>query len=260
MFWHYRKVLRDRAAGMVFDWRRGYGLSYRLFIAFVVSVAFWGGIYTFLQVDKAGSVELEKNEIDIAVVDLDADQNRWLAELIDRKTLFQQRWNVNDSTVIDHVVEEAMAATFPRSYEPTLRQISLPQPEASLKNLPGMEPDVLPRPDAVASVRYASDKENWRIEVKVIEGPDGLKPFGFPFEWPQDPKLMSEGEIWAIVLTADWRGSVVAVESWWEKANDVRTQPVLERLRSATIESLSKKGSLRTWRLEAEVVNRLSVQ
>ena len=55
-------------------------------------------------------VELEQNEIDVAVVDLDAEQNRWLAELIDRKTLFQQRWNVNDSTVIDDVVEKAMAA------------------------------------------------------------------------------------------------------------------------------------------------------
>ncbi len=106
MFWHYRKVLRDRAAGMVFDWRRGHGSSYRLFIAFVVSVAFWGGIYGFLQLDDAGSVELEQNEIDVAVVDLDAEQNRWLAELIDRKTLFQQRWNVNDSTVIEHVVEK----------------------------------------------------------------------------------------------------------------------------------------------------------
>jgi hypothetical protein len=258
MFWRYRKVLRDRAAGMVFDWRRGHGSSYRLLIAFVVSVAFWGGIYGFLQVDEAGSVELEKNEIDVAVVDLDAEQNRWLAELIDRKTLFQQRWSVKDPTVIDNVVEEAMAATFPRGYDPTLRQISLPQPEASLANLPGMGPDALPRPDAVASVRYATEKEDWWIEVKVIEGPDGLDSFRFPFEWPQDPKLMSEGEIWAVVLIADWQGSVVAVESWWEKANDVRTQPVLERLRSAKIEPIIKKGSLRTWRLEAEVVNRLS--
>lgn len=258
MFWRYRKVLRDRAAGMVFDWRRGHGSSYRFFIAFLFSVAFWGGIYGFLQLDDAGLVELEQNEIDVAVVDLDAEQNRWLAELIDRKTLFQQRWNVNDSTVIDHVVEKAMAATFPRGYEPTLRQISLPQPEAGLADLPGMGPDALPRPDAVASVRYATKKENWWIEVKIIEGPDGLKPFDFPFDWPEDPKLMSEGEIWSIVLTADWRGSVVAVESWWEKANDVRTQPVLERLRSAMIEPVTIKGSLRTWRLGAEVVNRPS--
>ena len=91
-------------------------------------------------------------------------------------------------------------------------------PEAGLADLPGMGPDALPRPDAVASVRYATKKENWWIEVKIIEGPDGLKPFDFPFDWPEDPKLMSEGEIWSIVLTADWRGSVVAVESWWEKS------------------------------------------
>lgn len=68
MFWRYRKVLRDRAAGMVFDWRRGHGSSYRLLIACVVSAAFWGGVYGFLQLDDAGSVELEQNEIDVAVV------------------------------------------------------------------------------------------------------------------------------------------------------------------------------------------------
>ena len=79
MFWHYRKVLRDRAAGMVFDWRRGYGLSYRLFIAFVVSVAFWGGIYGFLQVDKAGSVELEKNEIDNQTIKFISKRTAWCA-------------------------------------------------------------------------------------------------------------------------------------------------------------------------------------
>ena len=38
MFWRYRKVLRDRAAGMVFDWRRGHGSSYRVLIAFAECV------------------------------------------------------------------------------------------------------------------------------------------------------------------------------------------------------------------------------
>lgn len=256
MFWRYRKVLRDRAAGMVFDWRRGHGSSYRLMIAFVVSATFWGVVYGFIQVREVGSVELEKNEIDVAMVDLNADQNRWLAELVDRKTLFQQRWDVSDPTLIDHVVDEAMVATLPSVYAPTLRQISLPKPEVKLANLPGMGPDALPRPDTVASVRYGTKKGNWRIEVKVVEGPEGLKPFDFPFGWPQEPKLMSEGEIWAIVLTADWRGRVVAVEGWWEKANDVRTQPILDRLRSVMIEPVPEEGSLRTWRLEAEVVNR----
>jgi len=89
MFWRHRKVLRDRAAGMVFDWRRGHGSSYRLLIAFVVSGAFWGGIYRFVQVREVEPVELAQNEIDVAMVDLDADEYRGLAEVIDRKTLFQ---------------------------------------------------------------------------------------------------------------------------------------------------------------------------
>lgn len=256
MFWRHRKVLRDRAAGMVFDWRRGHGSSYRLLIAFVVSGAFWGGIYRFVQVREVQPVELAQNEIDVAMVDLEADEYRGLAEVIDRKTLFQQRWNVSNSNVIDQVVAEILAATTPRVYEPTLRQVSLPEPEVKLANLPGMGPDALPEPDAVASVTYASEEPNWWIKVKVVDGPAGLKSLDFPFEWSQDPNLMSEGEIWSIVLTADWRGRVVAVEAWWEKANDVRTGPILNRLRSERIEPLPKMGPLRVWRLEAELVNR----
>lgn len=260
MFWRHRKVLRDRAAGMVFDWRRGHGSSYRLLIAFVVSAAFWGGIRGFVKVREVEPVETEQNQIDVSMVDLDSSLNGGLAELIDRKTLFQQRWKVSDATVIDRLVEDTLAATTPRVYEPTLRQISLPKPEVKLENLPGMGPGALPKPDAVASVTYATKEANWWIEIKVIQGPPGVKNFEFPFDWAQDPKLMSEGEIWSIVLTADWRGRIVAVEGWWEKANDARTVPILERIRSEKIEPMAEEGPLRVWRLEAEVVNRPTEQ
>ncbi len=92
--------------------------------------------------------------------------------------------------------------------------------------------------------------------AEVVEGPEGLAPFAFPFEWPDDPKLMSEGEIWSVVLTADWRGRVVGVEGWWAKAEDLRTPVILEKVRSREIVLLSEKGPLRVWRLEARVVNR----
>lgn len=244
---------------MVFDWRRGHGSSYRFLGAFAVSAAFWGGIRGFVKVREGEPVNPEQNEINVTMVDLDANQYG-LAELIDRKTLFQQRWDVSDPSVIDRVVQESLAATTPRIYEPTLRQISLPEPEVKLANLPGMGPDALPSPDAVASVTYATGKPNWWIKVDIVEGPAGLKPFEFPFEWLKSPSLMSEGEIWSIVLTADWRGNIVAVEGWWEKENDVRTGTILDRVRNERIEPLPEKGALRVWRLEAEVINRPAEQ
>ena len=67
---------------------------------------------------------------------------------------------------------------------------------------------------------------------------------------------MSEGEIWSVVLTADWKGRVVAVEGWWEKSNDVRTAAVLSKIRSVEVKAQPKKGALRVWRLEARVANR----
>ena len=256
MFWRHRKVLRDRAAGMVFDWRRGHGSSYRLVVAIIVSASFWGAILAYVDVREAEQVDPVDDQIDVTIVDLDADQNRWLAELIDRETLFQQRWDTTDSTVIDEAEKRALDANSPRVYELTLREISLPAPETKLLNLPGMGPGELPSPDPVESVVFATPPVNWWVEVGVVEGPEGVAPFAFPFEWPDDPKLMSEGELWSVVLTADWRGRVVAVEGWWEKSRDRRTQVILEKVKSQEIAALSGKGPLRVWRLEARVVNR----
>lgn len=256
MFWRHRKVLRDRAAGMVFDWRRGHGSSYRLLIAILVSASFWGSILAYVNVREEARPDPPDQQIDLTVVDLDADQNRWLAEVIDRETLFQQRWDVADSGVIDQVVMEALMVDSPRVYEPTLREISLPEPKLELLNLPGREAGELPPPDVIESVNYAIPPINWWVEVEVIQGPEGLEPFAFPFDWPEDPKLMSEGELWSVVLTADWRGRVVAVDAWWEKAGDVRTPAILEKVRSQEVSVLPAKGPLRIWRLEARVVNR----
>ncbi|MFT6864603.1 MAG: hypothetical protein ACJAVK_003171 [Akkermansiaceae bacterium] len=256
MFWRHRKVLRDRAAGMVFDWRKGHGSSYRLVVAIIVSASFWGAILAYIDIREVIPLDPVDDQIDVTIVDLDAKQYRGLAELIDRETLFQQRWDTADSTVIDEAVVRALVADSPRIYEPTLREISMPAPETELLNLPGMGPGELPTPDPVELVVFATPPVNWWVEVGVVEGPEGLAPFAFPFEWPDEPKLMSEGELWSVVLTADWRGRVVAAEGWWEKVRDRRTQVILEKVRSREITALPEKGPLRVWRLEARVVNR----
>lgn len=241
---------------MVFDWRRGHGSSYRLLVAVIVSASFWGVILGYVEIREAEEPEPVDDQVDITMIDLDTEENRWLAELIDRETVFQKRWELEDSGIIDQVVVKALVADSPRVYEPTLREIAVKEPETKLLNLPGMGPGELPAPDPVESVVFATPPVNWWIEVDIVEGPEGFAPFAFPFKWPDDPKLMSEGELWSVVLTADWQGRVVAAEGWWEKARDRRTQVILEKVKSQRISALSGKGPLRVWRLEARVVNR----
>lgn len=256
MFWRQRKVLRDRAAGMVFDWRRGHGSARRFLLGFLISGSVWGFLFAYVQIRGPKPPILEDERIDLTLVDLDQEENRWLAELIDRETLFQQHWPVSQPERVEKYVQQTLAETSPQVYEPTLREIARPRIKPELSNLPGWEAGNLPEPDRVASVAFANPPVNWWIEVEEIEGPEGFEPFAFPFPWPEDPDLMSEGDSWAVILAVDWRGVVVSIDGWWERSDDPRTPAILEKIRARAFAQLSAEGPLRIWRLHASLVNR----
>ncbi len=255
MFWRHRKVLRDRAAGLVFDWRKGHGSARRFIIAGIVAASCWGALLAYVQIREPEAGELVDKQIHLTLVDLDDDQNRWLADLIDRETLFHRRWDVSDPSIIESASEAALALHSPRTYEATLREITLPTPVVSLANLPGMEPEILPAPQQVDSVIFASPPVNWWVDVRAIDGPEGIEPFSFP--WPKSigEKGLSEGEIWTVLLAVDWNGEVVINEPTIQSDN-ARTSVILAKYRELEFEALSKKAPLRWWKLEARVVNR----
>lgn len=252
MFWRYRKVLRDRAAGIVFDWRRGHGSPRRLVLAAVVSASFWGALLAYVQIREPESAPPVDAQIDLTIVDLDKEENRWLAELIDRETIFHLRWDVSDSAVIESAVEQALSQNSPRKYDPTLREIFLPGPAPGLRTLPDHEAGALPSPYPVESVVFATPPVNWWVEVSPIEGPNGLEPFSF--KWG-DTQPMSEGEIWTILLAVDWQGRVVVAETSI-KVNDPRTAEIINKCRALDFDTLPEQGPLRWWKFEAIVVNR----
>lgn len=255
MFWRHRKVLRDRAAGMVFDWRRGHGSARRMVIAAIVAASFWGVLLAYVQIRDPDPTSPVDDQIDLTMVDLDAPGNRWLAELIDRETLFHRRWDVRDSSAIETEIAAALALKSPRTYEPTLREIVLPGPDISLATLPGQGPSILPDPDNVDSVIFASPPVNWWVEVRVVEGPDGLAPFSFA--WPDsDPgREMSEGEIWTVLVGVDWQGKIVFNEPTINSVNS-RTPVLLKKYLALEFAALPEKSPLRWWKLEARAVNR----
>lgn len=259
MFWRIRKVKRDRAAGMVFDWRRGHGSTWRLALSIVVSALVWGGLLASLQIRGPQPMELEDDRIDLTLVDLDDDRGRWLAELIDRETLFQESWPVTGPEQSDEVVGQILSATNLRAYEPVPRELPPLTSKRGTAGVPGRGSLALPAPDAVAAVTFAAPPAHWWIEVEVIEGPEGFREFAFPFPAEDDPQiaaLMSEGESWTLVVVVDWRGVVVSLDGSWEKDNDPRTGRILEKIRARGFSPLPVEAPLRIWRLRATVVNR----
>ncbi len=256
MLWRERKVLRDRAAGMVFDWRSGHGSSRRLFFAFIVALSFGGALFAYVRIREPEPTHFRHDQIDLTLVDLSSEQNRWLAEIIDRETLFHRRWDVADPSILESVVAASLAARSPRSYQATLRELSPPAPEVALTNLPGMGPEVLPPPEPFESVVAANPPVNWWVEVQVVDGPAGVQPFSFPWPAADDARELSEGEIWTVLLAVDWQGKLVVHEPISESVN-ARTSVILARCRKLKFPAVAPETPLRWWKLEARVVNSL---
>lgn len=247
-----RKLLRDRAAGMVFDWRRGHGTTYRLLFAAVVSASFWGALFGYVQIRQTKSIPLVDAPIDLTVVNLDSPQNRWLAEIMDREALFHERWDVSASRALDREIERASGSLKVAPYVPRLSEIPPFLPRPSLINLPDRGPGSLPPPEEVAPVIFASPPVDWWVEFRAIDGAPNWG--GFSFRWPDQKAALSEGETWTVLIGLDWQGGIVTSTAW-EDAADPRTPFILEKVRESNFPRLPKEGPLRWVKIEARIYN-----
>jgi hypothetical protein len=256
VFWRHKKVLRDRAAGLSFDWRRGHGSTSRLVFAIILVTAVFWVVLASVKIREPEGIALEDDQIDLTLIDLDDERNRGLAALIEKETLFQERWKVVEPARVDREVEKLLAATSPRIYQAKLQEMEMPVVMVPPQTLPGRGADVLPSPDQVESVVFATPPANWWIEVSAIAGPSGFEPLAFPFPWPDDPALMSEGDFWTVVATVDGSGRMVSIDAGWQKSKDPRTPQILEKIQELGLKKLSGNEGLALWRLEARLVNR----
>ena len=256
MFWRHRKVMRDREAGMVFDWRRNHGSTRRLLIAALVSATFWGVLLAYVEIGVEEEETASDAQIDLTLVNLDLKQNIWLAELLDSETLFHRRWDVSETEVQELAIAQAVQKNSLRIYEPTLREISMPQTTPTLASLPGYEAGVLPDPELVELTTFASPPVNWWVKVAVVDGPNGgIEVEPYQFEWTGPLDQMSEGETWTVLMGVDWQGEIVVSETS-DQAKGPKAEMILKKLRETKFPALEKKAPLRWWRLESCVVNR----
>jgi hypothetical protein len=249
--WRARRVKRDREAGMVFDWRTGHGSTSRLIIAAVVSASFWGAVCAYVQIRETKSSPLLDQQINLTVIDLDSKHP--FAELLDRETLFHDRWDVSSTVAIDHEVSKALEASPVRVYSPQIREIEPPKRELMIEQLPGMGPQVLPPPEEIPVMEFAPPPVKWWVEIESVQGAGGFSTISF--EWPNPKDPMSEGEVWTLLAGVDWEGHVLTCSAW-EEADDARTPVIISRCLSASFPALAGPGPLRWWKLQARVVNR----
>ncbi|YCM46290.1 hypothetical protein V2O64_09705 [Verrucomicrobiaceae bacterium 227] len=255
--WRARRVLRDREAGMVFDWRTGHGSATRLLVAAVISASFWAALLAYVQIRKTESSPLVDQQVNLTVMDLDLESNAWFSSLLERETLFHDRWDVASTAAIEEEISRALEVNPVPVYVPRLREIEPPKPDLAIELLPGMGPQVLPPPEDVPMVEFATPPVKWWVEIESVQG-DGEWD-GISFEWPNPKDPMSEGEVWTLLAGVDWEGHVLTCSAW-EESDDARTPLILNRCRSAAFPALAQPGPLRWWKLQARVVNRPTVE
>jgi len=254
MKWPPSRIKLDRAAGLSFDWRSRRGSVLRFLTSLIISSFLFGGLWAFVQIQEQAPPRLNDRQIDLTVVNLDLESNHWFSQLFEKESLYFDRWDVSSMGVVDREVARALAVTPVQLYDPTLEEILLPDQEMTLRNLPGMEPTVLPPPEPVALPEIRELPINWWIEVEVIEGEKTWE--GFSFEWPGPKDRMSEGETWTLLVGVDWEGHVLTCTAWDEQS-DPRTQLIKEYCFNTDFPALDQRGPLRWWKLQATVVNRL---
>lgn len=256
-----RKVMRDRKAGLVFDWRGGDGSLVRLGLAAAVTGVLVAALFFTVQLDAVAVSRVSDGRTDLTVVDLEKRENRWFADLVEREALFLERWEGSDEGVRDGKIAGVSVLRPIETYSPTLREFEEVSEAVRVVGRPGLVVDALPAPAPVGIPVFSPPVPDWWLEVRAAG--DGVAWQGLEVPWGEvinrggerRVSPLSEGEYWTVVLGLDWRGGVVMCEAPQE-SDDSRTEFVLSFLRSRSYPGLGAEGPVRVWTLVARLFNK----
>ncbi|MDA7882372.1 hypothetical protein N9A94_08720 [Akkermansiaceae bacterium] len=252
MIWRRRQVIRDRKAGMVFDWRRGHGSTGRLFFATIVSFLIFGIILGYVQFRLPEQPVLKEQMADVTFVDISEKSNRWLAEVFEEESPFAHRWEVASSKSLEEEITRQLSTVSPRHYQPALREVPLPEKPLTLVSLPGLGPKNIPPPEEVERKAVILPVARWALSVKPVSESGGWK--GAIIDWEESDKRLSEGEVWTILLGLDWRGRVLNCSPLAGDEDEVGER-VFKRLREARYPAIERHGAERWITIEVRLVN-----
>ena len=252
MIWRKRRVIRDRKAGMVFDWRRGHGSTGRLFFSGIVSCLIIGIIFGYVQFRHPEKPALREQVADVTFIDVSEKFNRGLADIIDEESPFAHRWEVASSKSLEEEITRQLSTVSPRHYHPALREIPVLKKPLTLVSLPGLSPKNYPAPEEVERKPVKLPKSRWALSVQPVSGAGDWK--GAIIDWDDSDENLSEGEVWIILLGLDWRGRVLNC-STLSGDGDEFTREVLGLLRAASYPALKRNDPERWITIEVRLVN-----
>lgn len=168
-----RKRALDREAGLVFSWRTRDRSQGRVMVAVVVSGAFWLLLLGMVRVVPLhGEARIERG-VDLTVVNLNEDKNRWLDEIVKRDVPFPSRWQLLPAPTTEAWIENAVALVEPPQYVAKYPEIDDPRVDngLDLQSILGRWP--LPEAERVARGEIGAQGSlaiRWRIATgeKVV--------------------------------------------------------------------------------------------
>lgn len=252
-----KKIHRDREAGLHFNWHLKESSFGRLLIAIPISLLFWGAVLAYVEIEKADPAPLPQRVSELELIDLDSPENARLSMIVDRESLFANRWDVRDKDQLESLINVTLAQVSRRGYQVKLKEINTQPGIIPIKGLPGYRLDALPPPDPVEIKPLDRATPEWWIQVNKTSGKEPWK--GLSFRWAGDDLDLSAGESWTFQIGIDWRGRVfssVPLKGFRESAS----REILETLRVSTFPRIAEDSPMRWWILEACAVDRLSNQ
>lgn len=126
-----KKLLKDREAGLVFNWRESRGSSFAKIMAFVCVALGFSFVMYALKIDGVRERMLSKREATVEILNADDLNSRGLMTLVEQRSPFPPRWDPAYDLDVSFRVARGLEAMLndDRSYDAVLQP--MPEEEVS---------------------------------------------------------------------------------------------------------------------------------
>ncbi|MGC6426095.1 MAG: hypothetical protein ACON5H_03755 [Akkermansiaceae bacterium] len=248
-----KKLNRDREAGLHFHWHLPHGSVGRLLIAVPIALLFWGAVLAYVEIEKVDPAPLPQRAAELEIINLDSPENARLSMIVNRESLFANRWDVRDENKLELLVRDTLRNLSRRDYQVKLREIDSRPGITPTRGLPGFRPDKLPLPAPLEIKPRERPAPEWWIRVTKTSGDD--KWDGLSFRWQGDDLALSAGETWTYQIGLDWRGRVVSTLPL-KGLRESASREIHNTLRLSTFPRIAEDAPIRWWLLEARAIDR----
>ncbi len=248
-----RKLVKDRQAGISFDWRRRHGAFLRYVFAFSIAALLVGSLFAYVRISLPEKPETVEQGKAVVLMNLDLPQNRWLSQLIEREAPYVEPWPVSDDTRLQAEMDRSLGILTPALYAPELIPVKREEKLVAGSNLAGgliLLPPV-EVPVSSSSLVEVEKAAQWWVEFEAL----GQTWLDFAVPLDQAKGLITEGDTWGFYIGLDARGLVFSCIEL-EGRDDPQTIDLKEALERAPFPQNTDTRKQRWWKIVGTAVNR----